>query len=314
LLIGKLQIYKENSFIVKFPNFPIPKFQNFSILLQAAKMKSMERLFQIAGQQDKEVIQPVLSIRLGAKHCCFSITDFASGELQRLAYYTAEEVNEPFLTELFTAHPELNVSFYQVLVCYDHPESSLVPLKYFKQEDAGALLKALYGINAEASVLVDPVDQWQLYNVFAVPKEVHDRMIRKFAFGKYLHQYTLGINNMNGKHPGGDLRVDFRKEDFIVLATKGNDLLLAKTYLYSTPADVLYYLLRICRQFGLSQQEVQIDLSGLVDQQSALYRELDQYFLNIAFRQSPWAITASNDSPDPAHFFTSLNELSRCAS
>jgi Protein of unknown function (DUF3822) len=274
----------------------------------------VERLFQITGQPDKETRQPVLSVRLGAKHCCFAITDFVTGELRQLVYYTADEVNEPFLTELFTVHPELNVSFYQVLVCYDHPESSMVPVKYFKQEDAGRLLKALYGVNAEATVLVDPVDQWELYNVFAVPKEVHDRMIRKFAFGKYLHQYTLAINNMSLKHAGGDLQVDFRKEDFTVLATKGNNFLLAKSYFYSTPADVLYCLLKICRQFGLSQQEVQIDLSGLVDQQSALFRELDQYFLHMAFRKSAWAISASNDSPDPAHFFTSLNELSRCAS
>ena len=307
-----MSIFKQNKIRVNLSNPCHPC--SFFPIIAGNKNELVERLFQITGEGDRETRQPVLSIRLGVKHCCFSITDFATGELHQLAYYIAEEVNEPFLTELFTAHPELNVPFYQVLVCYDHPESSMIPVKYFKQEDAGLLLKTLYGVNAEATVMVDPVDQWQLYNVFAVPKEVHDRMIRKFAFGKYWHQYTLGIKNMNVMQAGGNLRVDFRKEDFTVLATRGNNFLLARTYLYSTPADVIYYLLKICRQFGLSQQEVQIDLSGLVDQQSALYRELDQYFLHIAFREAAWTIAASNDSPNPAHFFTSLNDLSRCAS
>jgi hypothetical protein len=277
------------------------------------QLPCVERLFQIDGNY-KDAAQPVLSIRLGARHGCFSITDLVTGELQKLAYYVADEVNEPFLTELFTAHPELNISFHQVLVSYDHPESSMVPEKYYKQHDAGLLLKTLYGLHAETSVMSDPLGRWQLYNVYAVPKEVHERMIRKFAFGSYWHEYTIGIKSMGNHNNGGHLRLDFRKEDFTVILIKGNHFLLARTYTYSTPADVIYYLLKICRQFGLSQQELLIELSGLVDQQSAMYRDLFQYFLNVSFRDATWTNNGSGATVDPAHFFTSLNDLSRCAS
>jgi hypothetical protein len=49
----------------------------------------------------------------------------------------------------------------------------------------------------------------------------------------------------------------------------------------------------------------------MIDQQSALYKELYQYFLHIEFRNASWTIPADEY---PAHFFTSLNELAQCVS
>ena len=274
----------------------------------------MKQLFHIAAGEDRESVQPVLSIRLGEKHCCFSVTDFISKELKNLAYYTTEEVNDNFLQELFAAHPELNAAFYRVLVCYDYPQSSLVSFKDYKHNDAGLLLNTMYGLNGTAIVISESIAEWQVYNVYAVPKDVHDWISKNFAAGKYWHQYTVNIKNIKSAAEGGILLVDLRKNDFTVLATGNNKLLLAQTFLYSTPDDVVYYLLKICEQFGLSQNEVHIGLSGLVDQQSALYRELYQYFLHVEFRGAAWTIPVSANNESPLHFFTSLNDLSQCAS
>jgi len=109
---------------------------------------------------------------------------------------------------------------------------------------------------------------------------------------------------------GESLVVDFRTNDFTVLASKGSLLLLTQTFAYSTPEDVLYYLLNTCRQFNLSQQELQLQLSGLIDKRSSLYNELYQYFIHIDFREAGWNLK----NEYPAHFFTSLNDLATCAS
>jgi len=286
----------------------------FFLIIARNKNKAVKQLFQIVAVEGKESVQPVLSIRVGEKHCCFSITDFATQELQQLAYYTADDVNESFLWDLFAAHPELNNSYYQSLICYDHPQSTLVPLKYYKHEDAALLLKTLYGVNGTATVVSESIAEWQVYNVYAVPKDVHEWMRRKFATGKYWHQYTVGIKNNTTANAGGSIQVDFRKNDFTVLVVASNKLLLAQTFLYLTPEDVVYYLLKTCQQFGLSQQEADIQMSGLVERESALYNELHQYFLNIGFRNAAWIVPASLNNESPAHFFTSLNDLSRCAS
>jgi hypothetical protein len=272
----------------------------------------LKELFHITATDNKEILQPVLSIRIGERHCCFSIVDLANNELRQLAYYTAEELNENFLTDLFAAHKELNGKFSQVLICSDHPQSSFVPQKYFKQEDAGLLLKTLYGVN-NYTIVSEAVPEWQLYNIYGVPKDVSNWMSRKFSAARYFHQYTVGIKNMSIGEAGGNLLVNFRNEDFTVLGSKNNKLLMTQTFLYSTPADVIYYLIKICQQFDLSQQELHLGLSGLIDKESTLYRELYQYFLNVKFLEANWIIPASANNETPAHFFTSLNDLSRCA-
>ena len=281
--------------------------------MHAIKNEPVKQLFHISAGEVKESLQPVLSIRVGEKHCCFSITDFLSKELKQLAYYSAEEMNNDFLNELFAVHEELNTAFYQVLICYDYPESCLVAFKEYKHSDAGLLLNTMFGLNGTSAIISESIAEWQLYNVYAVPVNVHDWMTKKFPAGKYWHQYTLSIKNSQPASEGGSLLVDIRKDDFTLLATANNKILLAQTFLYSTPDDIIYYLLKVCQQFDLSQQKVHIGLSGLVDQQSALYRELHQFFLQVAFRKTDWIVPVSDKNETPAHFFTSLNDLSACA-
>ena len=272
----------------------------------------MKQLFQITGD-GKESVQPVLSIRLGEKHCCFSISDFSTKQVDTLAYYSAEEITEDVLQQLFNTHHELEKSFYQVLIGYDYPQSCLVSFKDYKHGDGNLLLNTMFGLDASSALISEPIAAWQLYNVYAVPAKVHECITKKFPTGKYWHQYTLSIKNTKVGNEGGSLLVDIRQDNFTVLVSSNNQLMLAQTFLYATPDDVLYYLLKICQQFGLDQQQVLVELSGLIDKQSALYKELYQYFLQVELRDAVWSVPAAANSESPAHFFTSLNDLSACA-
>ncbi|MBK8605606.1 MAG: DUF3822 family protein [Chitinophagaceae bacterium] len=120
----------------------------------------------------------------------------------------------------------------------------------------------------------------------------------------------MDVRNSIGVTEEGRLQVDFRKTEFVVIAANRNNILLTQTFEYTTPEDVLFYLLKICKQFSLSRERVELQLSGLVDKQSSLYKELYQYFINIDFRNALWNTGAEY----PAHFFTSLNDLAKCVS
>lgn len=270
----------------------------------------LKELFNIEPASAGDAGEQVLSLRIGERHCGYAITDKSGDLLYKLGYFALDGMEGNPVADLFAAHPELNESFYKVLAGYDYPQSTLVPSQQYKEGDAGLLLKTLYGINGTATVISEAIPAWEVYNIYGVPKELHEWMNKKFHAGHYWHQYTLGIKLMRGD-AAGHILVDMRAEDFMVIAGANNKLLLAQTFQYSTPEDVLYYLLKICQQFGLSQQDVHLSLSGLIDKQSALFKELYQYFINIEFRQPGW-VNSGNEYP--AHFFTSLNDLARCAS
>jgi hypothetical protein len=274
----------------------------------------LKQLFYIQTDNAKEATHQILCIRVGDRHCSFAITDKQGTDLYSLAYYTAGEIDNNSLSEIFSGHAELNKSFSDVLVSYDYTKSVLVPTEYYDTDDAKTVLNTMYGVNGQSSSFnSEAVNKWQLYNVYAVPKDVHDSIIRKFPNAKYSHYYTLESKVM----PAGFadcLLIDIHMDEFSVIAIKENKLLIAQMYSYSTPADVLYYLLKICEQFSLSQERVQLAISGLIEKESQLFNELYQYFLLVEFRVPAWKVPATEGYGYPAHFFTSLNDLARCAS
>lgn len=271
----------------------------------------LKKIFHIDPAEGSDPAQAVLSIRIGERHCGVAITDKSGNELHSLAYYTIDETEPNPLSAIFSERPELDRSFYKVMVSYDHPQSTLVPLQQYQYENNTSLMKSLYGVNGLSAVVSESIPEWQLYNVYAVPKDLQEWVSRKFASGDYWHQYTIAIRNLGATDAQGRFLVDFRTDDFTVIATSGNKLLLAQNFTYSTPEDVLYYLLKICQEFNLSQTQVQLAISGLIDRQSVLYKELYQYFIHVEFREAAWTIPSGEY---PAHFFTSLNDLARCAS
>lgn len=256
--------------------------------------------FETAGDE-----QQVLSIRLGEKHCCFVITNKTATSIYHLIYSSLDHWTEDEWKMLFESYPALNNSFYEVLVAFDFSESSLAPIN-----ESYDFLKPLYGLNGDVSLISEAITGWQLNNVYAVSSALKEWINNKFPTARFWHQYTLGIRNSTSSLAAGEFQVDFRKDEFVIIAVASNKILLTQTYEYSNPEDVLFYLLKICNQFNLSTKDVQIHLSGLMDKNSSLYKELYQYFINIEFRDSTW-----NTGPDyPAHFFTSLNDLAKCVS
>jgi hypothetical protein len=270
----------------------------------------LKKLFHIARETASDNDPQLLALKIGEKHLAFSTTDITGEQLHELAYFSVDEPVSDWST-LFEQTPGLNRPFSRVLVSFDYPQSTLLPSAHYRYDEASGVLRQLYGVNGNEIVIAEAAPDWKLHNVYAVPGELHDWISSHFTTGKYWHDYTVTLKQVNPSAPGGQLLVDFRKDDFTVLAVRDHNLLLANAYPYTTPIDVLYYLLKICQEFTLSQQEVLLSISGLVDKESTLYKELYQYFINIEFRKARWN---AGDDEYPAHFFTSLNDLAACVS
>jgi Protein of unknown function (DUF3822) len=274
----------------------------------------VKQIFNISKEGDHSTAKRVLAIKIGARHCNFSISEYKATQLFRLAWYSGGEISENNLRDIYIKHPELRGSFHKVLVCYDHPESIFVPDSYYKQDDSRVMLETMYGRNGKDVIINEAVSGWQLQNIYSVPQDVKDWVTGHFSLAQQWHNSTIAIKHINTTDFEGGLLIDFREFDFSVIVSKANKLLMVQTYFYSAPSDVIYYLLKICKEFLFMQEQVRLTISGLVEKESALYRELYQYFLQVRFREPFWQIPVSEQQEYPAHFFTALNDLSLCAS
>jgi Protein of unknown function (DUF3822) len=273
----------------------------------------LKQLFYINTGNLGEDVQKVLSMRIGERHFCFAITDKTGAELYSLGYFTAEEMSGDLLSEIYSNHAEMHSSFYDVQVSYDHPGSVLVPLEYYYENAAKAYLNTMCGTTIGSYVVSEAVDEWQLFNVYTLPNDVHEWVGRIFPAYKYRHSYSLSLRIMPAD-PSDHILIDFTTDEFSFIIVTENKLLIAQTFPYTTPEDILYYLLKACNEFSLPRGEIQFFISGLIEKDSQLYKELYQYFMNAEFRVQAWKLPSTEGDVYPAHFFTSLNDLARCAS
>jgi hypothetical protein len=249
---------------------------------------------------------------VGEGHVSFAITDTADQSLCHLSYFSGD-IHGDELAAVFSENAILNRQYDAVEVSYHYRRSVLVPMMYYNRDHEKSILDGMHGPNAEMNVVSETVNEWQFHNVYAVPAHVMDWVDRKFPLNKSRHHITLAIKSMPAEF-ADRLLVDIHTSEFSFIAIKENKLLVAQTHPYSSPEDILYFLLKACHQFSLSQEKVLLLVSGLLEKESQLYREMYQFFININFREQEWIMGSGEELAYPAHYFTTLNDLAKCAS
>lgn len=107
----------------------------------------------------------------------------------------------------FSAYPVLEEEYYQVLISYSFRRQLIVPASSYRKNDGGLLISTLLGNSGSVSVVSEAIPEWQLYNVYAVPDIVHDRLRRQFPKATFRHQQSLELRNTNAGIEQGCLRL-----------------------------------------------------------------------------------------------------------
>jgi len=247
----------------------------------------------------------------GARHCSFAIMNYLSKELVEFGYYTSAE-DENDYKSFFEGIESLNNRYYQTAIGYDTNESVQIPSVVYKYEDGHLNLDAAYGKNGHATVISENVPGWNLYNIYRLPSNLHSAISWKFLSAKSWSIYSVLLKDYSSKNDEAMI-IDFKTDEFSLVVLKNNKLSLAKTFIYTSPEDVLYYLLKCCQQLNLSQQAVKLSLAGLIEKDSAVYRELYKYFVNLEFETlSADVKLAEALTVHPAHYFSSISKLAAC--
>jgi len=254
-------------------------------------------------------------MEIGEAECSFGIMHHASRIVYQFDYWKTEPGNEDeLLKKIFEENEILNSSFYRTALSYYMPGCILIPNKFYEPEQAKAWLEKIFGENS-GIVISEALAEWQLYSAYKVPAKTHETISRQYTTGNFWHQYSVVLKNELATTDSICLVVDFKSDSFSAVLIRNHSLMMAQIFSYLKAEDVLYYLLKICNQFSISQTEVHVILYGLIDKNSSVFKELHQYFLLIDFALPQNHIQLSEAFKDyPPHFFTSLSRLAACVS
>lgn len=269
---------------------------------QSQKLKI---LFHI-GDAERVIHGSTLLCEWGDDYCCFSAYDPQRKTLQNLQYVTFDSLTDNISNNILEEIKK-ETEYDKILFCSCFSQAILTPAKSHQQDNP--FLPYLYD-EKNAVALRDVIAEWQLVNSYHFPANLYKKILSTFPLACFLHIYTPSIKIYNGYVAESQVAVHFTPANFRVIVKKGGKLQLAQMYHYQAPLDVVYYLLKIVEEFGLLKEDVCIILSGLIEEDSALYKEMHQYFLNVHFAL-PGNVSLQNNKL-PHHFFTSMYNLAAC--
>lgn len=285
-----------------------------AVIFVAIQWTSLKLTFDIGNLNDHQAARSVLLAEIGPDSMGMGLVDSESREIYRLVHAQGDNREGALLNSLIHDFPEFTGSFSQVAISYRFPSCVLVPSSnYHFQEEALYLQSA--GADYPGQVLKsDHLPAFGIQTVYGLPRSLNIAVTRQYLRHQYWHGHSVFLKTIP---VSGVLRLytDIRPTDFTVYLIGEEKPWLCNIFSYTSPADILYRLLQICRDFGISRQEIELEISGFVDEGSALYKELYAYFANLLFSDDPdymrWAHAFSEH---PSHYFSSISKLAACVS
>lgn len=230
-------------------------------------------------------------------------------------YTTSDRTTHDLLDEIISGDEILQQFAQQATVIYNFPGADMIPGQYYSSALKYPVARLLTGDTDSDFVFDEQVRGWNMHNVYRISKDIHSLCKDRFKGSQYWHLYTLLLLWPEEEHLKKEkfIRVVFYNDKFIAAFFLKNQLQLVQTFSYHTPEDVAYYLLLICKQFSVPQQELVLNISGLIDAQSALYTELLKYFSEVNYEGIPESFDTAELLRDfPAHYFSPLLKMSLC--
>ncbi|RYE35982.1 MAG: DUF3822 family protein [Sphingobacteriales bacterium] len=203
----------------------------------------------------------------------------------------------------------------EIVICLNHKESMLLPAAYVSELTIPAMMDLMYGKDSGA-ILNDTIRSSEFSNnpLFCNAYRVHPEILDVINTGaqgvKLNHSTSLqAVDKKNSTKLCAIVYHHILK----LLLFKDGTVQLVQQFEYKTPADAAYILLNACHQHNLEPEITEVCLSGFIDKDSNLYREISRYFLNVQFDEVHEHVGLEEELKGiSAHYFSHLTHLIAC--
>lgn len=239
--------------------------------------------------------------------------DFLAFEQYPLKKITAELSPAAQLEKITEGHEWLNNGFKRVDACVTTERFTLVPAAFFDSTKIKEYLAFNQPLEENDVVLNDVLRNAEARNVYALPKELEKALKKISASVRIRHHFSPLIEralSVYKNKPSRRALAHVQGQRFDLLITEGGKLLLANSFSFRSPEDFIYYLLFACEQLKMNPEELELEMLGEIETDSALTGIAKKYIRNIRFGQrSTEARFAKGFEQFPAHFYHLLFSL-----
>lgn len=257
----------------------------------------------------------VLICEMSNEGFSFTIKDETDHLFSALGVYHFDKTTPPVgfpiaLQILFHQNKLLSEKFKKVTIVYSFSQSVLIPFSIYNSQHNNEALNLIHGdVQNNSIVLTDVIAECSMYNSYRIPSSIYNIITQQFPDASHMHQYSALLQQPISER--NKLSIIFYVHKIVVALIKDGKYQLINCYNYSKAEDVTYVLLNICKQFEVENIDLQI--TGLLEKNSALYKEIYKYFQTIDLNPLPENKNYTEEiTQHPAHYFSHIFALDLC--
>jgi hypothetical protein len=256
-----------------------------------------------------------LVLEFSHTHVVCLVKGAGSGETEAMEIFTIEDSSAEWIDILHDVKSQsllLNRTYRDINSYYNFEEALLVPALQFSPAAAEDFLSMVYGESLRHEIKQDTIAAASpMVNVYRIKKTIYEQVNRYFLLNKPHHIYSALVADILSATdlPDHLIKVIFYSKHLIAAVVKEGKLQLIQSFSYDTKEDVLYHLANLNRQFSLSPDHSQLEISGKFDTGSELHQQLQPMFGLISFDTTEPDGIFKTAGEYPLHYFTPFHKL-----
>jgi len=284
------------------PFIILPLLLTFSLLCAAyyQRIFMIQKLFSIYTHPEEN---NKLHVEVGSNHiACWCTGDAATFTALEYFTFTYDNTEAGFIDtfrEIKRRSILLSNTFPSEEIVWENANFICIPTDKFNDSTMSAYLSIINSPSFQSAPMYNRLNDFVItYTADSIfYKTIKEEMPR----ASHVHKFYQ-ILNIKNKADKNRLQLHFYQAHFLLVAVKNNTLQLATVFRYQTPQEALYYILNTIDKLEMPAEETIVSVSGFMDENSSLYKELYSYVNNLQLSE-----TGKIKGEHPAHYFTSFN-------
>ncbi|CAN5184239.1 DUF3822 family protein [soil metagenome] len=239
--------------------------------------------------------------------------DFLAFENYPLRKINSEQTLAFQIDKIIGDHEWLGNGFKRTDACIVTEKFTLVPAPFFDSSKTKDYLNFNESVDENDNVLNDVLRNADARNVYAISADLEKSLKKLSSAIRIRHHFSPLIERTLSRYKnktGRRALAHIQGQRFDLVISDGGKLLLANCFNFQTSEDFIYYLLFACEQLKMNPEELELEISGEIETDSALALITKKYIRNIQFGQRPVEARFTKGFEQfPAHFYHNLFSL-----
>lgn len=260
----------------------------------------------------------ILSIRILPDGLCFVVSDPSNN---KLLYMTKIIDSTRHGIDIFTEECRTNnvlaAEYLKTHVIYETQQFTLFPTPILLEVGEKKVAELNFGNVDGATVLTDSLPTNDISVVYTIP-EKHEETIRRSKPTAAIHSQMMPLlfNALfnSKKSKGSYLHLNIRTSSVDIIYIDEGKLKLANVFQYQTADEFLFFVLGLMDNYHIDQYDVKCVVSGEVDENSSVVKQLARYIAKIEFSATPKGVVEKSafSSIKNKHQFLTIYQLPIC--